>query len=193
MWIVLVLGLSACSSSLEFDDSKQEKLLSFLIVENKLYVVGELHDYEFENQQVNELNTFLKSQIANKIKSVEANFRVKNSSNVEGEYRIQLDGERLSENERNKAVNDFKFTSNQNPYITYRADGKLVKLGNRNELLHQFRFKDPIDATVRYYKTRSGLQNTAEGVLGVIILPVAVVAVLPMYMFWVGACAIYGC
>lgn len=79
MLITLIFGITACFSSLEFDESKQEKINSFLIVGNKLYVVGELHDYEFEHQQVAELNNFLKSLIANKIKSVEANFEVKES------------------------------------------------------------------------------------------------------------------
>lgn len=193
MLITLIFGITACSSSLEFDESKQEKINSFLIVGNKLYVLGELHDYEFEHQQVTELNNFLKTLIANKIKSVEANFNVNEAPKVEGSYRITLDGKTLSESERNTVINTFNFNSAQNPSITYQSEGKLVKLANREELLQKFRFKQPINATVRYYKTKSGLQNTAEGALGVVMLPVAVVVAVPFYMFWVGACAVHGC
>ncbi|MDW1122590.1 hypothetical protein P2M42_10475 [Mannheimia haemolytica] len=193
MLITLIFGITACFSSLEFDESKQEKINSFLIVGNKLYVVGELHDYEFEHQQVAELNNFLKSLIANKIKSVEANFEVKESKKVEGSYRIILDGKSLTESERSTVMNTFHFNSAQNPSITYQAEGNLVKLANREELLQKFRFKQALEANVRYYKMKSGLQNTAEGALSIVMLPVAVVAVLPFYMFWVGACATYGC
>lgn len=193
MLIALMFGVTACSSSLEFDESKQEKIHSFLIVENKLYVVGELHDYEFEHQQVTELNNFLKSLIANKIKSVEANFKVKESQKVEGRYSIILDGKALTESERNTVINAFHFNSAQNPSITYQAEGNLVKLANREELLQKFRFKQPLDARVHYYKTKSGLQNTADraldGVLAVAMIPVAAVLVVPMMIVWGVACA----
>lgn len=198
-WLVLltlIFGITACSSSVDFDGSKQEKINSFLIVGNKLYVVGELHDYEFEHQQVTDLNNFLKNPIANKIKYVDASFNIKGTSKVEGSYRIILDGKALTQSEKNTVINTYKFNSAQNPSITYQAEGNLVKLANREELLQKFRFKQPLEATLRYYKTKSGLQNTVEGVLDgvatIVMIPVGVVVYVPMMAVWGVACATSG-
>lgn len=75
--ITLIFGLSACSSSDNKVEIKQEKLYSFLIVQDKLYAVGEHHDYQFEHDLVEKLDSFLKSPYEKFISEIEINLDVK--------------------------------------------------------------------------------------------------------------------
>lgn len=194
--ITLLFGLVGCTSQTELD-VKTEKLHSFLIVENKLYAVGELHDYEFENKLVTELNHFLQSPFANKIQGIEVAFAIKDSPNVKGSYQVSLSPKALSEQEMEKLKTDFGFELDAEQLIkTYHADGKVVKLANREEILQKFRFKQPLDATLTYYNTRNQMNAVAEGAISIVMLPVGIAAsviALPVFVIWVASCAYHDC
>ena len=171
--ITLIFGLSACSSSDNKGEIKQEKLYSFLIVQDKLYAVGEHHDYQFEHDLVEKLDSFLKSPYEKFISEIEINLDVKlGGSTVEGTYRVYVDMSKQTKSQQQKLIDDYGFAhSNGKLYKSYRAEGKVVKLQNRDEILQKYRFQKPLDARLVY----SGeLSEGAEVALAILVMPVTI-------------------
>lgn len=189
MLITLLFELVSCTSQTELD-IKNEKFHSFLIVENKLYAIGELHDYEFENNLVRELNDFLQSPFVNKIQAIEISLSIKDSPNVTGSYKVLLSPQTFSEREIEKLKTDFGFELYPEQLIkTYHADGKVVKLANRAEILQKFRFKQPLDATLTYYNTTL-TEHPALSAFSPILLPIGIIIYIPVAMI---GCAMSRC
>ncbi|MFA9500616.1 hypothetical protein ACERCG_09370 [Mannheimia sp. E30BD] len=188
----ICFGLVGCSvfSDKPLTQTKRDNLQSFLIVQNKLYIVGELHDYQFEHDLVTQLNHFLKSPYANHIEQVEAQFIIEKSPKVEGEYKVYLSGDKLKPTDRARLKSEFSFNdaAGSMMYRSYKANGQIVKLANRNEILQKYRFKKPIEARVIYYEFES---DTSAGEIALaavtypITIPLAIaagVALLPFQM-----------
>lgn len=180
-WLALMtmaLALTGCAyfSSKPLTQTKQENLQSFLIVQDKLYIVGQLHDYQFENDLVSQLDRFLKSSYANQIEDIDVQFVIEKSPVVEGEYKVYLSGDKLKPNDRVKLKAEFGFNdaSSNMMYRSYKANGKVVQLTNRNEVLQRYRFKRPLEAKVIYYEFDSTSDEKMETALGIAALPITI-------------------
>lgn len=184
MCMALSLGLSGCAylAGIPLTETKDEQLHSFLIVQNKLYIVGERHDYQFESDLVGQLNHFLKSPYAKHTEEVKAQFIIEKHPVVDGEYGVFLSGDKLKPADRAKLKADYGFNnaSNDLMYRKYEAKGKVVKLENRAEILQKYRFKKPMAAKVIYHEYELSSDQKREIALGVaaapVMVPLAVVA-----------------
>lgn len=176
--ITLVFTLTSCAyfSSKPLTQTKQENLQSFLIVQDKLYIVGQLHDYQFENDLVTQLDRFLQSPYANQIEDIRIQFVIEKSPIVEGEYGVFVSGDKLKPSDRAKLKAEFGFNdaSSNMMYRSYKANGKVVQLTNRKEILQKYRFKQPLEAKVIYYEFDSTSEEKMETALAIATAPVTI-------------------
>lgn len=191
----LILGLSSCTNKTNQVEQSTEKLHSFFIVDNKLYAVGTLYDYQFEGVLVRELNRFLTTPLTNKINMMEVRFEVKEAPKVQGSYYIELAQEGLSEKELDQLVREFGFyIGHDNVRKNYSADGQLVRLADRDDILQKFRFKQPLEADfIRYETVNTFDKDTAVSVIKLPLTVAKTVIELPVRTFWLMGCATYGC
>lgn len=177
--ITLVFTLTGCAyfSKPQHTHTEQEKLKSFLIVQDKLYIVGQLHDYQFENDLVTQLDRFLKSPYANQIKDIRIQFVTDGyqPADVEGEYGVFVSGDKLTPSDRAQLKAEFGFddVSSNMMYRSYKANGKIVRLTNRNEILQKYRFKQPLEAKL-IYEFYPGSEDKREAALAIASAPITI-------------------
>lgn len=176
---ILMISCSSNSSK----TSENETLRALIFSQNKLYVVGRIHDYEFNNeQQVADFQKFLQSPFAKRISKAEADITIVENSedenNIHGWYEIEFDPNKLTTAERHTLVNDFAFHDTtyrfEVPVLVrkYASEGKLVKLTNRNEILQKSSLPTPLNVKVDYVTHSTSAQSGTDKIMNKLAEPI---------------------
>lgn len=130
-----------------------------MLSENKLYVIGEKYDYVFSGGGV---QNFLATKYAKSVLYATVILRIHEDQKLNGMYTVYLDPKKVSEDEYESIKKAFYVTFNDAPEelalkqkvltIQLAADGEVVKLENRNELLAKYKLQKPLQAEIEYYK-----------------------------------------
>lgn len=207
-YFVLLIGitLTACTTKSEQVKSGKEHLQAFLISQNKLYVVGQHYDYQFDGGDIKNLQDFLTSGYAGAVFYADAKLEIHDGKEVKGFYRIYLDPRKLSANDLKQLNKQFRFVQATLPEKLnikqsmlmkgFQADGLLAKLQNRDELLAKYKLKTPLQAELEYYKNRVRLDESISDIGSILLLPILIpvglVVMLPVVMI-IGYCEPNNC
>lgn len=208
--IILLLSLLLVSCVTYVDKVKvvQDELQTFAIQDNKLYLIGKNSDYVFENDDIKSLQTFLHSDYAVNVLTVDINFYAVDDR-IFGEYVVYLDPEKFTNEQKQQLQQVFWFNpiSQIKPRVAskivrwdinraalkrqYRANGYFVRLENREILTKNASVHKPLRITYEhtFHKKESLVDDyaiTAVGyplalIQGIIMLPIALVTV-PIYL-----------
>lgn len=176
-YCLILCFMTACTKT-EYQDenTKTETIRAFFIADNKLYVVGDLHSYQFEssnkeNADYKERETakFIRLLKSEKMKSVTkaAIIYIRNQVNTPNiESRVKL-----TYVHDNKSSNQF-----------YDIYGKLVKIENHDAVLNKAKLEPSLQTEFIEYSTETVLDSEAtEMALG---LGMAGVVAIPLYIIF---------
>lgn len=180
--VTFCFTLVACSTKTEQVSQERERLLAFLIANNQLYVIGEKNDYQFSGPNIDKFDRFMKSNYTKYIQKAEVSISITDASNVKINYQGML--KTLPETDKQAIREKYELRSNNSIY--FETTGQLVKLQNRDEILAKNPVNSSFFANVSYYK---GSLDIGEGIKSILMLPIAVVAILPTAVIWGALCA----
>ncbi|VTU06026.1 Uncharacterised protein [Actinobacillus indolicus] len=176
-YCLILCFMTACTKT-EYQDenTKTETIRAFFIADNKLYVVGDLHSYQFEssnkdNADYKERKTteFIRLLKSEKMKSVTkaAIIYIRNQVNTPNiESRVKL-----TYVHDNKSSNQF-----------YDIYGKLVKIENHDAVLNKAKLEPSLQTEFIEYSTETVLDSEAtEMALG---LGIAGIVAIPLYIIF---------
>ncbi|MDF7670669.1 hypothetical protein PT276_05580 [Orbaceae bacterium ESL0721] len=208
IFLLSVLSLVGCSNKTKIVEERPEAINAFVIDNDKLYVIGEYHDFEFTDNDIAKSMAAINSPLYKEnILAIDIIIQITNQSEVYGFYNIYLDPNKtdkldeqlLQENHIYKSgtlplkmVEKVKIAypnwdENQKVYSSrFHSKGQVIKLKNRDEILQKYELPVPLIADTKYFKTE---KDIAGGVTTMVMLPVAVVAIIPMMAVWGIACA----
>lgn len=208
--IILILGalLVSCVTYVDRIKIVQDELQAFAIQEDKLYLIGKNSDYVFENDDIKSLHTFLHSEYAKKILTIDINFYAVDDK-IFGEYAVYLDPEKFTTEQKQQLQKSFWFNpiSQIKPEVAskiahwdskkpalkrqYRAGGRFVRLKNKDKFLTKNTLSKSLSISYEhtFHKQESLVDDYAMLVVAfplvvvqaVILLPIALVAT-PLYL-----------
>lgn len=209
--VALVLFLSSCSSYNEIDRDKSGETVeirSTFITDDKLYVFTDSNDYQFEDSDVDKLKNFAASKYNEKIFYFSSTLNVINE-NISGNYIVYIDPRHLSKDEIDDLTDNYDFSIRnyienndtekfkklipdyQNKYFLigyYNADGKIINISNRDELISKYALKKPITATVNYYHKRLEFSQKSKDVAIMPLQAMTLLIIAPVYLIIMATC-----
>ncbi|MDG6279603.1 hypothetical protein Q7371_00875 [Glaesserella parasuis] len=168
--------MTACTKT-EYQDenTKTETIRAFFIADNKLYVVGDLHSYQFESgdkdnadYKTRKNTEFIRLLQSEKMKSVTKAeiIYIRNQVNTPNvEFRVKLTSVR-----DNKSSDQF-----------YDIYGKLIKIENHDAVLSKAKLAQPLQTKFVAYSEKTTLDSEATGLalvwgmVGVVFIPLYII------------------
>ncbi|QEM87848.1 hypothetical protein FEF05_04780 [Glaesserella parasuis] len=176
-YYLILCFMTACTKT-EYQDenTKTETIRAFFIADNKLYVVGDLHSYQFEssnkeNADYQEWKTteFIRLLQSEKMKSVTKAeiIYIRNQVNTPNvEFRVKLTSVR-----DNKSSDQF-----------YDIYGKLIKIENHDAVLSKAKLAQPLQTKFVAYSEKTVLDGEGTGM--VLVWGIGSVVFIPLYIIF---------
>lgn len=176
-YCLILCFMTACTKT-EYQDenTKTETIRAFFIADNKLYVVGDLHSYQFESSnkenadyQERETTEFIRLLQSEKMKSVTKAeiIYIKNQMKTPDiESRVKL-----------TSLHNKK--SSEQFYDIY---GKLVKIENQDAVLNKAKLEQPLQTQFIAYSEKITLDSEATGM--VLVWGIGSVVFIPLYIIF---------
>ncbi|EQA11399.1 hypothetical protein [Glaesserella parasuis] len=176
-YCLILCFMTACTKT-EYQDenTKTETIRAFFIADNKLYVVGDLHSYQFESSnkenadyQERETTEFIRLLQSEKMKSVTKAeiIYIRNQVNTPNvEFRVKLTSVR-----DNKSSDQF-----------YDIYGKLIKIENHDAVLSKAKLAQPLQTKFVAYSEKTVLDGEATGM--VLVWGIGSVVFIPLYIIF---------
>ncbi|MCT8552755.1 hypothetical protein P9J82_00310 [Glaesserella parasuis] len=176
-YCLILCFMTACTKT-EYQDenTKTETIRAFFIADNKLYVVGDLHSYQFESSnkenadyQERKTTEFIRLLQSEKMKSVTKAeiIYIKNQMKTPDiESRVKL-----------TSLHNKK--SSEQFYDIY---GKLVKIENQDAVLNKAKLEQPLQTQFIAYSEKITLDSEATGM--VLIWGIGSVVFIPLYIIF---------
>lgn len=176
-YCLILCFMTACTKTeYQNESAKTETIRAFFIADNKLYVVGDLHSYQFEssnkeNADYQEWKTteFIRLLQSEKMKSVTKAeiIYIRNQVNTPNvEFRVKLTSVR-----DNKSSDQF-----------YDIYGKLVKIENQDAVLNKAKLEQPLQTQFIAYSEKITLDSEATGM--VLVWGIGSVVFIPLYIIF---------
>lgn len=174
-YCLILCFMTACTKT-EYQDenTKTETIRAFFIADNKLYVVGDLHSYQFESSnkenadyQERKTTEFIRLLQSEKMKSVTKAeiIYIKNQMKTPDiESRVKL-----------TSLHNKK--SSEQFYDIY---GKLVKIENQDAVLNKAKLEQPLQTQFIAYSEKITLDSEATGM--VLVWGIGSVVFIPLYI-----------
>ncbi|MDP0336388.1 hypothetical protein Q7268_01150 [Glaesserella parasuis] len=174
-YYLILCFMTACTKTeYQNESAKTETIRAFFIADNKLYVVGDLHSYQFEssnkeNADYQEWKTteFIRLLQSEKMKSVTKAeiIYIRNQVNTPNvEFRVKL-----------TSLHNKK--SSEQFYDIY---GKLVKIENQDAVLNKAKLEQPLQTQFIAYSEKITLDSEATGM--VLVWGIGSVVFIPLYI-----------
>lgn len=176
-YCLILCFMTACTKT-EYQDenTKTETIRAFFIADNKLYVVGDLHSYQFESsdkdnadykeRETTEFIRFLQSEKMKSVTKAEIIY-IRNQVNTPNvESRVKL-----------TSVHDNK--SSDQFYDIY---GKLIKIENQEAVLNKAKLEQPLQTKFVAYSEKTTLDSEATGM--VLVWGIGSVVFIPLYIIF---------
>ncbi|AGO16447.1 hypothetical protein KZ386_02900 [Glaesserella parasuis] len=176
-YCLILCFMTACTKT-EYQDenTKTETIRAFFIADNKLYVVGDLHSYQFESSnkenadyQERKTTEFIRLLQSEKMKSVTKAeiIYIKNQMKTPDiESRVKL-----------TSLHNKK--SSEQFYDIY---GKLVKIENQDAVLNKAKLEQPLQTQFIAYSEKITLDSEATGM--VLVWGIGSVVFIPLYIIF---------
>lgn len=176
-YYLILCFMTACTKTeYQNESAKTETIRAFFIADNKLYVVGDLHSYQFEssnkeNADYQEWKTteFIRLLQSEKMKSVTKAeiIYIRNQVNTPNvEFRVKLTSVR-----DNKSSDQF-----------YDIYGKLIKIENHDAVLSKAKLAQPLQTKFVAYSEKITLDSEATGM--VLVWGIGSVVFIPLYIIF---------
>lgn len=176
-YCLILCFMTACTKT-EYQDenTKTETIRAFFIADNKLYVVGDLHSYQFESSnkenadyQERETTEFIRLLQSEKMKSV---------TKAEIIYiRNQMKTPDIESRVKLTSLHNKK--SSEQFYDIY---GKLVKIENQDAVLNKAKLEQPLQTQFIAYSEKITLDSEATGM--VLVWGIGSVVFIPLYIIF---------
>ncbi|EQA14951.1 hypothetical protein Q7Y95_01240 [Glaesserella parasuis] len=175
-YYLILCFMTACTKT-EYQDenTKTETIRAFFIADNKLYVVGDLHSYQFESgdkdnadYKTRKNTEFIRLLQSEKMKSVTKAeiIYIRNQVNTPNvEFRVKLTSVR-----DNKSSDQF-----------YDIYGKLIKIENHDAVLSKAKLAQPLQTQFVAYSEKTVLDGEGTGLalvwgmVGVVFIPLYII------------------
>ncbi|MDG6266748.1 hypothetical protein [Glaesserella parasuis] len=175
-YYLILCFMTACTKT-EYQDenTKTETIRAFFIADNKLYVVGDLHSYQFESgdkdnadYKTRKNTEFIRLLQSEKMKSVTKAeiIYIRNQVNTPNvEFRVKLTSVR-----DNKSSDQF-----------YDIYGKLIKIENHDAVLSKAKLAQPLQTKFVAYSEKTVLDGEGTGLalvwgmVGVVFIPLYII------------------
>ncbi|MDO9955232.1 hypothetical protein Q7471_00255 [Glaesserella parasuis] len=176
-YCLILCFMTACTKT-EYQDenTKTETIRAFFIADNKLYVVGDLHSYQFESSnkenadyQERKTTEFIRLLQSEKMKSV---------TKAEIIYiRNQMKTPDIESRVKLTSLHNKK--SSEQFYDIY---GKLVKIENQDAVLNKAKLEQPLQTQFIAYSEKITLDSEATGM--VLVWGIGSVVFIPLYIIF---------
>ncbi|MDG6289865.1 hypothetical protein [Glaesserella parasuis] len=175
-YCLILCFMTACTKTeYQNESAKTETIRAFFIADNKLYVVGDLHSYQFESgdkdnadYKTRKNTEFIRLLQSEKMKSVTKAeiIYIRNQVNTPNvEFRVKLTSVR-----DNKSSDQF-----------YDIYGKLIKIENHDAVLSKAKLAQPLQTKFVAYSEKTTLDSEATGLalvwgmVGVVFIPLYII------------------
>lgn len=208
--LLMVLFLTACSSYTKIDSNKSGdiiKVKSALIENDNLYILSDSTNYHFKGEAITALKKFATSKYNQKVIYFSASLGITGSI-VNGSYMIYLDPKDFTIDELDELASIYHFYSsnyqsnsdeemikNQIPNYQNRffiigkfyANGEMVNLSNKDELLDKYSLPKPIFVNVNYYSKHLTPSDTLKTIAVMPFQAISLILVAPLYIILLSA------
>ncbi|ATW45773.1 hypothetical protein Q7Z55_00875 [Glaesserella parasuis] len=175
-YYLILCFMTACTKTeYQNESAKTETIRAFFIADNKLYVVGDLHSYQFESgdkdnadYKTRKNTEFIRLLQSEKMKSVTKAeiIYIRNQVNTPNvEFRVKLTSVR-----DNKSSDQF-----------YDIYGKLIKIENHDAVLSKAKLAQPLQTQFVAYSEKTVLDGEGTGLalvwgmVGVVFIPLYII------------------
>lgn len=203
--LLMILFLNACSSYTQIDSNKSGdviKVKSALIENDNLYIVSDSTNYHFKGGAITALKKFATSKYNEKVIYFSASLGIMGNV-VNGSYMIYLDPKDFTIDELDdlastyhfyrsnyQSNNDEEMIKNQIPNYENRffiigkfyANGEMVNLSNKDELLEKYSLPKPVFANVNYYSKHLKPSDTLKTIAVMPLQAISLILVAPLYI-----------
>lgn len=208
--LLMVLFLTACSSYTKIDSNKSGdiiKVKSALIENDNLYILSDSTNYHFKGEAITALKKFATSKYNQKVIYFSASLGIMGSV-VNGSYMIYLDPKDFTIDELDELASTYHFyrsnylsnsdeemIKNQIPNYENRffiigkfyANGEMVNLSNKDELLEKYSLPKPIFVNVNYYSKHLTPSDTLKTIAVMPFQAISLILVAPLYIILLSA------
>lgn len=208
--LLMILFLNACSSYTQIDSNKSGdviKVKSALIENDNLYIVSDSTNYHFKGGAITALKKFATSKYNEKVIYFSASLGIMGNV-VNGSYMIYLDPKDFTIDELDdlastyhfyrsnyQSNNDDEMIKNQIPNYENRffiigkfyANGEMVNLSNKDELLEKYSLPKPVFANVNYYSKHLKPSDTLKTIAVMPLQAISLILVAPLYIILLSA------
>lgn len=208
--LLMILFLNACSSYTQIDSNKSGdviKVKSALIENDNLYIVSDSTNYHFKGEAITALKKFATSKYNEKVIYFSASLGIMGNV-VNGSYMIYLDPKDFTIDELDDLASTYHFyrsnyqsnngeemIKNQIPNYENRffiigkfyANGEMVNLSNKDELLEKYSLPKPVFANVNYYSKHLKPSDTLKTIAVMPLQAISLILVAPLYIILLSA------
>lgn len=176
-YCLILYFMTACTKT-EYQDenTKTETIRAFFIADNKLYVVGDLHSYQFESS--NKENADYKERETTEFIRFIQSEKMKSVTKAEIIYiRNQMKTPNIESRVKLTFLHNKK--SSEQFYDIY---GKLVKIENQDAVLNKAKLEQPLQTQFIAYSEKITLDSEATGM--VLVWGIGSVVFIPLYIIF---------
>lgn len=175
-YCLILCFITACTKT-EYQDenTRAETIRAFFIADNKLYVVGDLHSYQFESS--NKENADYKERKTTEFIRLLQSEKMKSVTKAEIIYiKNQVNTPNIKSRVKLTSVHDNK--SSDQFYDIY---GKLVKIENHDAVLNKAKLEPSLQTEFIAYSSKTVLDGEATemalvwGMAGVVVIPLYII------------------
>ncbi|MCT8572986.1 hypothetical protein Q7526_01760 [Glaesserella parasuis] len=176
-YCLILCFMTACTKT-EYQDenTKTETIRAFFIADNKLYVVGDLHSYQFESS--NKENADYKERETTEFIRLLQSEKMKSVTKAEIIY-IKNQMKTPDIESRVKLTSLHNKKSSEQFYDIY---GKLVKIENQDAVLNKAKLEQPLQTQFIAYSEKITLDSEATGM--VLVWGIGSVVFIPLYIIF---------
>ncbi|MDF7670668.1 hypothetical protein PT276_05575 [Orbaceae bacterium ESL0721] len=193
IFLLSILSLVGCAKDTIRGDTLPEAISAFILDKDKLYVVGQYHDYEFtSNDIVKSIEALRSPPYKDNILGIYVTLEIIDQSEVRGNYYVYFDPDKVDKLDKQEleknGIKEYgllpsyiydkvKATHpdwNRNMLYQHKfySEGRVVKLENHDEIVQKYSVTTPLTAYTTYYKTKNDI--------GVGLAVVTIMATLPL-------------
>lgn len=208
--LLMILFLNACSSYTQIDSNKSGdviKVKSALIENDNLYIVSDSTNYHFKGGAITALKKFATSKYNEKVIYFSASLGIMGNV-VNGSYMIYLDPKDFTIDELDDLASTYHFyrsnyqSNNDEEMIKnqianyenrffiigkFYANGEMVNLSNKDELLEKYSLPKPVFANVNYYSKHLKPSDTLKTIAVMPLQAISLILVAPLYIILLSA------
>ncbi|AWY45862.1 hypothetical protein SVR5_00148 [Glaesserella parasuis 29755] len=176
-YYLILCFMTACTKTeYQNESAKTETIRAFFIADNKLYVVGDLHSYQFESGDKD--NADYKTRKNTEFIRLLQSEKMKSVTKAEIIYiRNQMKTPNIESRVKLTSLHNKK--SSEQFYDIY---GKLVKIENQDAVLNKAKLEQPLQTQFIAYSEKITLDSEATGM--VLVWGIGSVVFIPLYIIF---------